>query len=329
MKVENNEETEKINNNEIIINSKEYKILKVLGSGAYGEVYEVEDSSGNKYAIKQMKIIKGIQSIRFDMLREPNYLHCGQNEHLVNLYETTIINPYQVVLLMEFCDLDLGLFIEKYKHNPLIYNEETIKKISYQLIKGVEFLHSHLLMHRDLKPQNILLNFPEKNNEGNIINFNNFIVKIGDLGLSRKYSMLKRKYTPGVGTLYYRAPEIILGSEQYFNNIDTWSIGCIIAELILKRPLFIGNNDKTLLIEMCKIYGTFNDEILPGLAFFPKYKAFPQYEAIGLINYLKDNKLVDVSDDCFNLIKDMLVLDSTKRIQLEEALESNWFRNLN
>ena len=314
----------------ITFSSKEYKILKILGSGAYGEVYQIEDSEGKKYALKQIKLINGHQTIRFDMLREPNFLKYCENENLVNLYEVSFINKNQIALLMEYCDCDLSQFIEKFKSNPLIYNEKTIKKISYQIIKGVEILHSNLLFHRDLKPQNILLKFLEKNNEGDIINLNNFIIKIGDLGLSRKYSLLKRKYTPGVGTLYYRAPEIILGASNYFIGIDVWSIGCIIGEMILNRPIFIGNNDKTQLIEMIKIFGSFNDENLPGLKFFPNYnKSFPVCNGVGLKNYLMNNKIINVSDDCIELICKMLVIDPTKRIDLFNCLESDWFRDVN
>ena len=330
MEEEKNSTNPKKEFEKITFSSKEYKIVKILGSGAYGDVYEIEDSEGQKYALKQIKLINGIQSIRFDMLREPNFLKYGENENLINLYEASLINKNQIALLMEYCDCDLSQFIEKFKSNPLIYNEKTIKKISYQIIKGVEILHSNLLFHRDLKPQNILLKFLEKNNEGDIINLNNFIIKIGDLGLSRKYSLLKRKYTPGVGTLYYRAPEIILGASNYFIGIDVWSIGCIIGEMILNRPIFIGNNDKTQLIEMIKIFGSFNDENLPGLKFFPNYnKSFPVCNGVGLKNYLMNNKIINVSDDCIELICKMLVIDPTKRIDLFNCLESDWFRDVN
>ena len=330
MEEEKNSTNPKKEFEKITFSSKEYKIVKILGSGAYGDVYEIEDSEGQKYALKQIKLINGIQSIRFDMLREPNFLKYGENENLINLYEASLINKNQIALLMEYCDCDLSQFIEKFKSNPLIYNEKTIKKISYQIIKGVDSLHENLLFHRDLKPQNILLKYLEKDNEGEIINFNNFIIKIGDLGLSRKYSMLKRKYTPGVGTLYYRAPEIILGDSYYFIGIDIWSIGCIISEMILKKPIFIGNSDKTQLIEMFKIFGTFNDENLPGLQFFPNYnKSFPIYNGIGLKNFLINNKTIDVSDDCLDLICKMLVVDPTKRMELCNCLESNWFLEVN
>ena len=330
MEEEKNSTNPKKEFEKITFSSKEYKIVKILGSGAYGDVYEIEDSEGQKYALKQIKLINGIQSIRFDMLREPNFLKYGENENLINLYEASLINKNQIALLMEYCDCDLSQFIEKFKSNPLIYNEKTIKKISYQIIKGVDSLHENLLFHRDLKPQNILLKYLEKDNEGEIINLNNFIIKIGDLGLSRKYSMIKRKYTPGVGTLYYRAPEIILGDSYYFIGIDIWSIGCIISEMILKKPIFIGNNDKTQLIEMFKIFGTFNDENLPGLQFFPNYnKSFPIYNGIGLKNFLINNKTIDVSDDCLDLICKMLVVDPTKRMELCNCLESNWFLEVN
>ena len=107
MEEEKNSTNPKKEFEKITFSSKEYKIVKILGSGAYGDVYEIEDSEGQKYALKQIKLINGIQSIRFDMLREPNFLKYGENENLINLYEASLINKNQIALLMEYCDCDL------------------------------------------------------------------------------------------------------------------------------------------------------------------------------------------------------------------------------
>jgi len=116
-------------------------------------------------------------------------------------------------------------FKPKDKEVPLDF----VKSIMYQILKGVEFLHSRKVLHRDLKPQNILID--EK-----------LRVKIADFGLSRTYSIPIRQYTKEVLTLWYRAPELILGINEYSTGIDMWSVGCIFAELFFKKPFFTGDS---------------------------------------------------------------------------------------
>merc|ERR1712002_1206674 len=102
-----------------------------------------------------------------------------------------------------------------------------VKSYLYQLLSGVAYCHAHRVLHRDLKPQNLLID-----KEGNI--------KLADFGLARAFGIPMRAYTHEVITLWYRPPEILLGSMNYSTGIDIWSIGCIFAEMVRKRPLFPG-----------------------------------------------------------------------------------------
>ncbi len=285
----------------ITFSSKEFKILKILGSGAYGEIYQIEDPEGNKYALKKIKLINGNQTIRFDMLREPNFLKYCENENLVNLYEVSFINKNQIALLMEYCDCDLIQFIERFKSNHLIYNEKTIKKISYQIIKGVEILHSNLLFHRDLKPQNILFCDESSNSQIKVVDFG--IGKIFDPSLTNLQSEINnsennhklKKMDSTIGTMYFFSPEVIKGS--YSEKCDIWSLGIILYFMLCGYPPFSGENDNQLI-----------QNILNGKLNFPK------------------TEWKNISDSAKDLISKMLCPEK-KRLSAKEIMNQKWFKS--
>lgn len=113
----------------------------------------------------------------------------------------------------------------------------------YQLLKGIAFCHDHRVLHRDLKPQNLLIN---KKGE----------LKLADFGLARAFGIPVRSYSNEVVTLWYRAPDVLMGSRQYSTSIDLWSAGCIMAEMAYGRPLFCGSSVKDQLIRIFKYLGT-------------------------------------------------------------------------
>merc|ERR1719318_2218737 len=104
-----------------------------------------------------------------------------------------------------------------------------VKSFLQQLLAGLNHCHSHRILHRDLKPQNLLIS-------------KHGIMKIADFGLSRTYELTKRNYTREVVTLWYRAPTLLLGSKEYSTSLDMWSVGCIFAEMVLHEPLFPGDS---------------------------------------------------------------------------------------
>ena len=127
-----------------------------------------------------------------------------------------------VYMVMEFLEHDLRVLMEQMK-GPFLAPE--IKCLLLQILRGIKYLHSNWIIHRDLKTANLLLN-----NQG--------ILKIADFGLAREYGSPATLLSPNVVTLWYRAPELLLLSKEYTPAVDMWSVGCIFAELILKRPLF-------------------------------------------------------------------------------------------
>lgn len=140
----------------------------------------------------------------------------------------------------------------------------------HQLLQGISVCHSRRLLHRDLKPQNLLLD-----QKGTL--------KIADFGLARAYAVPIRPYTHEVVTLWYRAPEILLGAIEYSTPIDIWSIGCIFVELASKNPLFTGDSEIDQLYRIFRVLGTPNETIWPGVTSLKDYKStFPNWGAQSL-----------------------------------------------
>ena len=290
--------------------NKRYTIVEKLGEGSYGAVYKVHDNTnGQNMAVKIILTKDSHEGIPSTTIREITNLKYCSHPNILSL-----INVYfyqdQIELVLDCCESDLRNFINKYQDIPKTYNKETIKNIIYQIIKGVSFMHSQAIVHRDLKPGNIL------------IDVSTLKVKIGDFGFSRKLSIPTRRYTREVSTLWYRAPELLLGSPLYSFGIDIWGIGCILAELVMKEPLFEGNSEIEELKMMFNVFGTFNDRLFPG---FEKVlntnKFLVRKKGEGIVNHIKKRSKIDVGEECYDLLSKLLVVNQLKRISLNEALK--------
>lgn len=144
-----------------------------------------------------------------------------------------------------------------------------------QLFDGLAYLHSHRILHRDLKPQNILID-----HEGHI--------KLADFGLSRCFMIPVRAYTHEVVTLWYRAPELLLGSKLYGPAVDVWSLACIMSEIVSKTALFPGDSEIDQIYKVFKICGTPNEDTWPGCSTLPDFrKTFPVWQPQDLNSYVK------------------------------------------
>ncbi len=148
-----------------------------------------------------------------------------------------VINDNTIYLVFEFLPFDLKRYREKIKLEATM-TPASIKVLMYQIVRGTAVLHSKRILHRDLKPQNILVD-------------NSGIIKVADFGLARQYTIPIKKYTHEIVTVWYRAPEILLGSTEYTTAVDIWSLGCIMAELYTDEPLFPGDSE---IDELFKIF---------------------------------------------------------------------------
>ena len=296
----------------------QYQAVERLGKGTYGTVYKAKKKGCDKYfAIKKIKNELDNEGIPSTALREIAILKKMKYPNVVNV-EGIAFNNHHIELCLEYCRYDLKKLIDNKKHDSSFYNVKFVKNMMYQLLKGVEHLHSHKILHRDLKPQNIL------------VDDNGWIVKLADFGLSRVYSIPIRPYTKEVLTLWYRSPEMMLGINNYAIGLDIWSIGCIFAELYLGKPLFMGDSEIDLLFKVMQVYGTFNELTLPGYKAFPYFdQDFPYWQGMGLKNYLKQRHgVIPIDDVAYDLMEKMLAIDPCKRITCKEALNHPYFQDV-
>jgi cyclin-dependent kinase len=149
-----------------------------------------------------------------------------QHPNIVRLYDV-VHTERKLTLVFEYLDQDLKKYLDTYESG---LDLPVLQSFLYQLLHGVAFCHDHRVLHRDLKPQNLLIN-----REGEL--------KLADFGLARAFGIPVRSYTHEVVTLWYRAPDVLMGSRKYSTPVDIWSIGCIFAEMANGRPLFAGSSE--------------------------------------------------------------------------------------
>lgn len=147
-------------------------------------------------------------------------------------------------------------------------NIQLLKSLTYQLLLGISYCHEHRVLHRDLKPQNLLIN---KKME----------LKLADFGLARAFGIPVRSYSHEVVTLWYRAPDVLLGSKQYSTSIDLWSAGCIFGEMACGRPMFPGSSVEDQLLKIFKVLGTPDETSWRDVSKLPEWKSsFPIYDSV-------------------------------------------------
>ncbi|KAL7164496.1 hypothetical protein ACSBR2_040412 [Camellia fascicularis] len=216
----------------------------------------------------------------------------------------------RLYLVFEYLDLDLKKHMDscpEFSKDPRL-----IKMFLYQILRGIAYCHSHRVLHRDLKPQNLLID--RRTNA----------LKLADFGLARAFGIPVRTFTHEVVTLWYRAPEILLGSRHYSTPVDVWSVGCIFAEMVNQRPLFPGDSEIDELFKIFRILGTPNEDTWPGVTSLADFKsAFPKWPSKDLATVVPNLDSAGI-----DLLSKTLCLDPSRRITARSALEHEYFKDI-
>lgn len=232
-----------------------FETLNHIEEGSYGWVSRARDiTTSSIVALKKVKMDYKQDGFPITALREISILQKSRHPNIVSLHEVLSgSDPSECVLVMEFLEHDLKTLQED-MHDPFVASE--VKTLLRQLVGGVSFLHENSIMHRDLKTSNILLN-----NRGQL--------KLADFGMARSIPPRDAPLTQLVVTLWYRAPELLLGTERYGTEVDMWSVGCILGELLLKSPVLPGSNEVDQLSRIFSLCGLPEEKTWPSFFRLP------------------------------------------------------------
>ncbi|XP_015517394.1 cyclin-dependent kinase 5 [Neodiprion pinetum] len=287
-----------------------YEKLEKIGEGTYGTVFKAKNRETHEIvALKKVRLDEDDEGVPSSALREICLLKELKHKNIVRLYDV-LHSDKKLTLVFEHCDQDLKKYFDSLNGE---IDLDVVKSFLYQLLRGLAFCHSHNVLHRDLKPQNLLIN---KNGE----------LKLADFGLARAFGIPVKCYSAEVVTLWYRPPDVLFGAKLYTTSIDMWSAGCIFAELAnAGRPLFPGSDVEDQLKRIFKMLGTPTEETWPGLTTLPDYKSFPPYPTLGGLPQFAP-KLNSRGKD---LLQRLLVCNPALRLSADEAMAHSYFADLN
>ncbi|KAG8627069.1 hypothetical protein KVT40_004552 [Elsinoe batatas] len=286
-----------------------FQQLEKLGEGTYATVFKGRNrQTGEFVALKEIHL-DSEEGTPSTAIREISLMKELKHENVVNLHDV-IHTENKLMLVFEYMDKDLKKYMDSRGERGQL-DPATIKSFMHQLLKGIAFCHENRVLHRDLKPQNLLIN-----NKGQL--------KLADFGLARAFGIPVNTFSNEVVTLWYRAPDVLLGSRTYNTSIDIWSAGCIMAEMYTGRPLFPGTTNEDQLQKIFRLMGTPSERTWPGISQFPEYKSnFTVYHTQDIRNYLPQVDPVGLQ-----LIGSMLQLRPELRVSAQQALQHPWFADL-
>ncbi|KAJ2894200.1 Negative regulator of the PHO system [Zalerion maritima] len=286
-----------------------FQQLEKLGEGTYATVFKGRNrQTGELVALKEIHL-DSEEGTPSTAIREISLMKELKHENIVALHDV-IHTENKLMLVFEYMDCDLKKYMDTHGDRGAL-KPMTIKSFMYQLLKGIDFCHQNRVLHRDLKPQNLLINKLGQ-------------LKLGDFGLARAFGIPVNTFSNEVVTLWYRAPDVLLGSRTYSTSIDIWSAGCIMAEMFTGRPLFPGTANEDQILRIFRIMGTPTERTWPSVSQFPEYKpTFQMYATQDLRQFLPQ-----IDQTGIDLLQRMLQLRPELRISAHEALQHPWFNDI-
>jgi len=289
-----------------------FETLNQIEEGSYGWVSRAKDvSTGSIVALKKVKMDLTQEGFPTTALREIAILQRARHPNIVHLHEVLTGSPSEVVLVMEFVEHDLKTLQEDMP-DPFLASE--VKTLLKQLVSAVQFLHDNAILHRDLKTSNILLT-----NTGHL--------KIADFGMARYTPPPSAPLTQLVVTLWYRAPELLLGAESYGAEIDMWSLGCIFGELLSKAPILQGKNEVDELSLIFALCGLPSEKTWPEFYRLPNAKSLkiPRDTGLRATGQIR-SKFPFLTNAGAELLSSLLSLNPEGRPTAEEVLGHAFFK---
>eukprot|EP01025_Chloroclados_australasicus_P006232 TRINITY_DN12026_c1_g1_i3.p1 TRINITY_DN12026_c1_g1~~TRINITY_DN12026_c1_g1_i3.p1 ORF type:complete len:352 (+),score=30.26 TRINITY_DN12026_c1_g1_i3:99-1154(+) len=323
------EEDKKICNRRVL---QQYTIGACLGRGSYGAVYKGQRlSDGVEVALKVVKHKGEKGGIASSTLREIATLKRLSHENIIQLFDVILDTEsymqggnIDIVLVLELMDCDLA------KLAPQIHsahyrgtNVWCLPILMQQMLQGLQACHACQVVHRDLKPQNILFKFDSQQ------------LKIADFGLAKlrvRHPEEDVRFTNEVVTLWYRPPELLLGDQFYGPAIDMWSLGCIFVELMIGHPLFSAESEIEQLDKIFRVLGTPTEQTWEGVIVLERVKMFQIYKPQNFAELRNENGVPFanmIGGLAQDLVLSMITLNPNKRITAAQALQHPFFNELN
>ncbi|KTG45408.1 hypothetical protein cypCar_00018051 [Cyprinus carpio] len=285
-----------------------YIKLDKLGEGTYATVYKGRSKlTDNLVALKEIRL-EHEEGAPCTAIREVSLLKDLKHANIVTLHDI-VHTDKSLTLVFEYLDKDLKQYMDDCGNIMSMHN---VKIFLFQILRGLAYCHRRKVLHRDLKPQNLLIS-----ERGEL--------KLADFGLARAKSVPTKTYSNEVVTLWYRPPDVLLGSSEYSTQIDMWGVGCIFYEMAAGRPLFPGSTVEDELHLIFRLLGTPTEDNWAGISSIEEFKSynFPKYKPQPFINHAPR-----LDTEGIELLLSFLRYESKKRISADESMKHSYFKSL-
>jgi len=294
--------------------NRRFLVLAKVGAGTFANVYKAlrqDTDPETLVAIKKLQIDEEEGGVPAAQIREVSLVKQLDHPHIVKMMDIATTST-SLLLVFELLDMDLRAFM---RSSPDYFTGRSqLWSAAHQCSIGLHHCHVQRIIHRDLKPQNVL------------VDVSTMTLKLADFGLARSFSVPTRSYTPEVVTLWYRAPELLLGQWTCSTSLDIWSLACVIAEMATNRPLFPGDSEIDTLFRIFRLLGTPKESSWPGVTQLQHYQAvFPQWEDTLLVDIAQQGPAL--REDGIDLLKGCLRYSPKERLSSRRILLHPFFKN--